>query len=285
VVVNTFDPQATADLIAAHRITSVALAPTIIFMMSEGVEGADYSSLRSVVYGGQPMTPSTLARATAMFGECLIQMYGMTECAGPVVQLDPEDHRGELLASAGRPYPWIEVAVHDPLTGAPLPPRVQGEVWTRSRQFTTGYWNRPDATAELVTDEGWLRTGDAGYLDEGGYLFLTDRIKDLIITGGENVYPAEVERIIEQHPAVRTAAVIGIPDEKWGEAVTAIVELQPGAQATGAEILSWTRGRISGFRRPQQIIVRDALPRNASGKVLRRELRDPYWSGRSRRIG
>jgi fatty-acyl-CoA synthase len=160
-----------------------------------------------------------------------------------------------------------------------------GEILIRGGSVMKGYWNRPEATAEAIDKDGWFRTGDAGFMDEEDYIFIHDRVKDMIVTGGENVYPAEVENALFAHEAVADVAVIGIPDERWGEAVKAIVVLQPGVEAPAADIIAWVKTRIAGFKVPKSIDFIDALPRNPSGKILRRELRDPYWAGQDRRVG
>ena len=169
-------------------------------------------------------------------------------------------------------------------TASRLPPREVGEIATRSGSNMVGYWNLPEATARTLGSDGWLRTGDAGYMDEDGYLYIHDRIKDMIISGGENIYPAEVESAICDHPDVAEAAVIGIPDDKWGEAVKAIVVMKPGKQATATDIINFTRERIAGFKTPKSVDFLEALPRNPSGKILRRNLRDPYWAGKDRQV-
>ncbi|MBV8700368.1 MAG: AMP-binding protein, partial [Bradyrhizobium sp.] len=179
--------------------------------------------------------------------------------------------------------PGIELAILDP-DGKPLPPRKVGEIATRSGSNMAGYWNLPEATARTLDKNGWLRTGDAGFLDEDGYLYIHDRIKDMIISGGENIYPAEVESAICDHPDVAEAAVIGVPDDKWGEAVKAIVVMKPGRTADATDIINFTRTRIAGYKTPKSIDFLDALPRNPSGKILRRHLRDPYWAGKDRQV-
>ena len=195
-----------------------------------------------------------------------------------IVALPPEDHAteyGARLASVGRPLPGVELRILDP-AGQPLPAGEIGEIATRSPANMTGYYNLPKATAETIDGEGWLHTGDAGYLDADGYLFLKDRIKDLIISGGENVYPAEVENAIYGHPDVAEVAVIGVPDAKWGESVKAIVVARPGTNPEAAGIIAWTRTRIAAYKTPKSVEFVAALPRNASGKILRRELRERF---------
>jgi long-chain acyl-CoA synthetase len=218
-----------------------------------------------------------------------IQVYGLTETTGAITQLDAGDHdpegpRARLLRSAGRPYPWVEVRIVDPDSGADLPAGQVGELWTRSVQNMKGYWNRPDDTASTLTADGWLKTGDAGFVDAEGYIFLTDRVKDMIISGGENVYPAEVENVLAGHPALLDVAVIGVPHDRWGETVKAIVVRKPGTDPSPAEIIAYAREHLAHFKCPTSVDFAAALPRNPSGKLLKRELREPFWHGRARRI-
>jgi fatty-acyl-CoA synthase len=218
-----------------------------------------------------------------------MQGYGMTETTAAATYLMPADHRralgGEpkLLLSAGRPLPGTEVRVVDG-KGRPLPNGAIGEVAVRGPQLMRGYWNLPQATTEALRD-GWMHTGDAGVMDDEGFLYIQDRVKDMIVSGGENVYPREVEEVLYQHPAVAEAAVIGVPDATWGEAVKAIVVRKPGAEASAEEILDFCKGRLGGYKRPRSVDFVAALPRNPSGKVLKKELREPYWAGHTRRVG
>jgi long-chain acyl-CoA synthetase len=253
----------------------------------EAAEG-DYSALRAIAYGASPITDAVLERSLQIFGCDFFQLYGLTE-TGILTQLDPADHdpggpRAHLMRSAGKPYPHVEMAVVDPDTGQARPPRQVGEVWTRSAQVMKGYWHKPDETAKSLTADGWFRTGDAGYLDSDGYLFLTDRIKDMIVSGGENVYPFEIENILADHAAVADVAVIGVPDSKWGEAVKAIVVLNHGATADDAELIEWCRQRIAHYKSPRSIDFVTELPRNPSGKLLKRQLRQPYWAPHDRQV-
>jgi long-chain acyl-CoA synthetase len=179
----------------------------------------------------------------------------------------------------------VELKSVDPATGADLGPNEVGEVFIRSSQNTPGYWRRPEETAKALDSEGWLHTGDAGYVDDEGYLFLTDRIKDMIVTGAENVYPIEVENVLAEHPDIADVAVIGVPDEKWGETVKAVVVARDGAAIDSDALLEWCRERIAGFKRPRSVDVIDELPRNPSGKILKKELRAPYWEGVGRHVG
>jgi long-chain acyl-CoA synthetase len=246
----------------------------------------DYRALRYVLYGASPIPLDLLRECVEVFGCKFAQMYGMTETTGTIVALDAADHDPQgspRMRSAGKPLPGVEVRVVA-LDGKDAPVGEVGEIVTRSSSNMAGYWNLPDATARTIDAEGWLRTGDAGYLDADGYLYLYDRVKDMIVSGAENVYPAEVESAVYGHPDVADVCVIGVPDEQWGEAVRAIVVLKPGATPDPDAIIAWTRQRIAGFKTPKAIDFAESLPRNASGKLLRRLLREPYWAGKDRRV-
>jgi long-chain acyl-CoA synthetase len=211
----------------------------------------------------------------------------MTETTGTITYLPPEDHDpkgNDRMRSAGLPMPGVEIAILD-TQGKRLGVNEVGEIATRSAANMKGYWRKDDATAATVDGEGWLRTGDAGYIDADGYIFIQDRIKDMIITGGENVYPAEVENAVHGHPHVAEVAVIGVPDETWGESVKAIVVPKQGVTPDAADIIAFARSRIAHFKAPRSVdFLATPLPRSSSGKILRRELREPYWAGRDRRV-
>jgi long-chain acyl-CoA synthetase len=285
ILVRDFDPAAVLDLLERERVTNAVFVPTILQMLASapGAAERDYSALRSIAYGASPITTPVLKAALRTFRCPLFGVYGLTETTGGVVQLEPADHdpdgpREHLLRSAGRPLPWVEMRVVDPATGMECPPGAVGEVWLRAPNVMAGYYDRPAETAAALTPDGWLRTGDGGYLDDGGYLFLTDRIKDMIVSGGENVYPVEVEEALAQHPAVAEVAVIGVPDERWGEAVKAIVVPAAGATIGAEELVSFARERLAGYKLPRSVQFVETLPRTASGKVLKRELRERYRS-------
>ncbi|QZT57754.1 long-chain-fatty-acid--CoA ligase [Mycolicibacterium austroafricanum] len=286
VVLRDVEPAAILDAIARHRITNMLLVPAVIqFLLdTDGVEQVDLSILRVIVYGASPISDDVLVRGIERFGPIFAQVYGMTETTGSITQLDGPDHVPALLRSCGRPYPWVQIRIVGD-DGGDAAAGTVGEVWTRSEQNMLGYWNNPDATAATLTADGWLKTGDAGYVDDDGYLFLHDRIKDMIVSGGENVYPVEVENVLMTHPAVADAAVIGVPDRRWGEAVKAVVVAARGAQLTEAELIAFARDRIGGFKLPKSVDFVDVLPRNPSGKLLKRALREPYWDGADRHIG
>ena len=278
------------ELMHTHATTHAALVPAIIGLMVELPQArtADFSALRTVVYGSSPITPGLLRRAVEIFGADFTQSYGLTETVGVGTLLRPGDHRSAdpaRLRSAGRAAAGVEVAVVDPVTGAAQPAGQAGEVVIRGRNVTPGYWRRPEATAALFLPGGWLRTGDAGQLDADGYLTIADRIKDIIISGGENIIPGEVERVLAEHEAVLEAAVVGVPSARWGETPLAFVALRPGYQLQAAELIGFCRERLSHYKCPARIEWTEALPRNPSGKVLRRQLREPYWQHLDRGVG
>jgi long-chain acyl-CoA synthetase len=283
VLVSQFVAEDVLDVLEQQRVTNAVLVPTMIQMLTAvpGAAERDYSALRSIAYGASPITTPVLKAALRTFRCPLFGVYGLTETTGGVVQLDPGDHepdgpREHLLRSAGRPRPWMQLRIADPVDGSELPPGAIGEVWLRGPNVMAGYANRPDETAAALTEDGWLRTGDGGYLDDEGFLFLTDRIKDMIVSGGENVYPVEVEEALSHHPAVGEVAVIGVPDDRWGEAIKALVVLRPGSATSAAELIAFARERLAGYKLPRTIDFVDDLPRTASGKVLKHELRDLY---------
>lgn len=284
------NPTRILELISEFRVTNMLLVPAIVQYLIDAPQCAttDWSSVRSLIYGAAPISDSLLRKAMQSLKCDFIQIYGMTEHCGCVASLPPEDHDPEtkaaLLASCGKPLPWVEVAVIDPATLQRLEHGQVGEIWVRSQQLMSGYWRQPEATAATLTAEGWLRTGDAGYLDEDGYLYIRDRIKDMIISGGENIYPAEIENVLMRHPAVADAAVIGVPHAKWGETPKAVVVMSAGRNVDEQEIVAFCRTQLAGFKCPTSVEFVEALPRNPSGKILKRDLREPYWQGHARRV-
>jgi long-chain acyl-CoA synthetase len=288
ILVSRFEPPAVLELLERRRVTNAVFVPTMLQMLTSvpGAAGRDYSALRSIAYGASPITTRVLKAALRTFRCSLFGIYGLTETTGAITQLDPDDHdpggpREQLLRSAGRPYPWVELRIADPATGAPRGPREVGEVWLRAPNVTPGYFNRPQETASALTGDGWLRTGDGGYVDEGGYLFLTDRIKDMIVSGGENVYPIEVEEVLSQHPDVLDVAVIGVPHERWGEQVTALIVKRPGTDPAHEELIEFARRRLAGYKLPRSVRFVSELPCTPTGKVLKRELRARYAAAAS----
>ncbi|HXZ93155.1 MAG TPA: long-chain-fatty-acid--CoA ligase, partial [Burkholderiales bacterium] len=295
VMVPDFDPVKVLASIAEHRVTHTFLVPAMLQFMLHvpGIGKGDYSSLKTISYGASPITEKVLTGAMRTFGCDFVQVYGLTETTGAVTFLPPEDHdpdgpKKDLLRSAGRPMLNVEIRIVDPASGQDAADGAIGEVWIRTPQNMKGYWENARATRDAFVARGpdgmgWFRSGDAGYLRDG-YLFLHDRIKDMIVSGGENIYPAEVENVLMQHPAVADGAVIGVPDEQWGEAVKACVVLKPGVQATQGEIVDFMRARIAHYKCPRSVDFLEAIPRNPTGKILKRVLREPYWQGRERRI-
>jgi len=280
VVVPRFDPAEAMSAIERHRVTTTLLVPTMVQLLVDHPErGAhDLTSLRTVIYAGAPVTEAVQRRAMAALPHAeLVQVYGMTEVGG-VTALTGDDHRrGERLGSAGRAMAHAEVRIVDD-GGDEVPRGTVGEIAVRGSQVMAGYWAKPDETAATIRD-GWLRTGDGARMDDEGYVFVVDRLKDMIISGGENVYSAEVENALGRHPAVATCAVIGVPDERWGERVHAVVVLNPGARATAGELRDHTRGLIAGYKAPRTIEFAESLPVSGAGKVLKRELRSRRPSG------
>jgi acyl-CoA synthetase (AMP-forming)/AMP-acid ligase II len=287
IVLREPDPNAIFRAIEQHRIRHAFIVPALINMLLQHpeIDTADLSSLAHIYYGASPISEEVLTRAQKRFGCKFTQLYGLTETIGGGTNLPPEAHdpaKGKLRA-CGRASAGYEVRVR--IDGRDAAPGEVGEIEIRSDGVMKGYWNRPDATAEAIDAEGWFKTGDAGYVDEDGYFFIHDRVKDMIVSGGENIYPAEVENALFSHPDVADAAVIGVPDDKWGEAVKAVIVPRPGRHPDAAEIIAHCRPLIAGYKIPKSVDFADVLPRNPSGKVLRRELRAPYWDGRGRRVG
>jgi len=287
-----FVPAEVVRALAEDQIGYALLVPAMIQFCLVGVPDVAerrYDALRLIIYGASPIAEQTLRRAIEVFRCDFLQGYGMTETTAAATYLFPADHRRalegrpELLLSAGRPLLGTELRIVDEQDRA-VPPGTIGEVAVRGPQLMRGYWNLPEASAEALRG-GWMHTGDAGVLDEEGFLFIQDRVKDMIVSGGENVYPREVEDVLFQHPAVADVAVIGVPDERFGEAVKAIVVPKAGAAVEADALLEFCKGRLGGYKRPKSIDFVDALPRNPSGKVLKKDLREKYWSGHARRVG
>lgn len=287
IIVKEVDPVAILDLIEQHKVQTSFFVPAVILFLvqASAAKPRDFSSLRLVAYGASPIAEELLLKAAKIFDCGFLQFYGLTETNGAAVHLPPADHdpaRGKLRA-AGKPNAGIEIRVAGE-DGKPAPQGEVGEVWIRGTSLMTGYWKRPDATAEAINSDGWFKSGDAGYLDEDGYLFIHDRVKDMIISGGENIYPAEVENALFSHPGVADVAVIGVPDERWGEAVKAVVVKAPGSDVTPEALIAHARERIAAYKVPKTVDFIDALPRNPTGKILKRVLREPYWKGRDRAV-
>jgi long-chain acyl-CoA synthetase len=291
VILRDMDPAELLRLIERERITHAFLVPAVLMLLlaTPGIEKADLSSLDTIYYGASPIAEDVLVRCMSVMGCRFSQVYGMTETSGAIVRLDHEDHdpdgeRRHLLRAAGKALPTVEIRIVDPDTGADVPTDHVGEVWTRSAYNMLGYWEKPEETASTIVADGWLRTGDAGYLDDEGYLFLHDRIKDMVVSGGENIYPAEVENVLLGIAGIADAAVIGVPDDSWGETVKAVVVRNTGSDIGAEEIIAFCRDRLAHYKCPTSVDFAGVLPRNPSGKILKRELREPYWVGRERRV-
>jgi acyl-CoA synthetase (AMP-forming)/AMP-acid ligase II len=288
-VIPEFHPDHVLDCVD-KGLNQFFLVPTALQMLVNWprAKDTDFSSIRSVTYGAAPIPLELLRQCIKTMPQALFcQQYGMTETTGTVCILPPEDHDpegNERMRGIGVPLPSVEIRIVDE-NHQEVPPNTIGEIATRSGLNMLHYFNNDAKTAETIDADGWLYTGDAAVMDEDGYFYIKDRVKDMIISGGENVYPAEVENAIFGHPQVNEVAVIGIPDAKWGEAVKAVVSPKPGVEDVDTEsVMSWARERIAGFKVPKSVDVIAELPRNASGKILRRELRAPYWEGQERGV-
>lgn len=288
----SFEPDTVFSLIEAHGVTNIAfLAPTqIVKLLDEFTPGRyDLGSLRCVLYGGAPMYTDHLRQALEMFGPVFVQIFGQGESPLTISYLSVLEHvrwwqeGHERLSSAGIARTGIEIRIGD-ADDNPVPPGEIGEILCRGEIVMPGYWRNPEATAETLRG-GWLHTGDVGKIDERGYLYVLDRSKDMVVSGGNNIYPREVEEVLLTHPAVAECAVIGIPDDYWGEAVHAIICLEDGHSATAEGLVAHCLANMASYKKPRSFEFRDALPKNAYGKVMKRELREDYWRGHDRRVG
>lgn len=281
------DVPGMVNAITRERITRMFAVPAVLLAICQHLESApaDLTSMTELYYGASPIPLDVLRRSMAAFPNAgFIQCYGATETCGTVVYLPPHDHDpagNQRMRGCGRPFPGNQVKIVDG-DNRELGPGEVGEICIKSVSVMTGYHNKPEATANSVID-GWYHTGDAGYLDADNYLYIHDRVKDMIVSGAENIYPAEVENALHEHPAVADCAVIGVPDDRWGEAVKAIVVKK--GDVTPEELIAFTRARIAGYKVPKSVDFIDVLPRNPSGKILKKDLREPFWAGRERRVG
>jgi long-chain acyl-CoA synthetase len=290
-IIKTFSPEAVAQAIEDFRVSHTLLVPTMIQMLVDhpGIDGRDFSSLREIMYGASPMSEAVLDRAMVRLpGVRFRQGYGMTELSPLGTLLPPEEHVGAGRTkgrhrSAGRVAVGLEAKIVD-ANDEPVPRGTVGEIAIRGDVVMMGYWNKPEETAKAVID-GWMHTGDGGYMNEDGYVYVVDRIKDMIITGGENVYSIEVENVIAQHSAVLQCAVIGIPDSQWGEAIHAFVVVRPGTKLEASDLIAFCRDRVGNYKCPRSVDVRtDPLPMSGAGKILKRELRRPFWEKQKREV-
>ena len=287
VILPEFEPEAVLQAIGAHAISKIALVPAMIqrLLASPNARSTDYSRINLIFYGTSPIETDLLREATRVFGCGFAQGYGASETGGGVVALTPDDHRaedGRLLPAAGKAMPGVEIRIVDE-DNAPVGNDEVGEIVIRSECVMQGYWSRPDE--KPIDADGWYHSGDAGSIDAEGYLWIRSRIKDMIISGGENIYPAEIENVLFGHDDVAEVAVIGIPDADWGEAVAAFVVPASGRVVDPPSVIAWSKQHLARFKAPRAIFVIDALPRNATGKVQKNELRAPFWKGRSRQVG
>ena len=276
-MVPSFEPVSVMAAIQEHRATDVLLVPTMVQMLVDHPDAGNYdlSSLKRMLYGGSSISEGVLKRAMALLpGLRLLQAYGQTEAAPVITLLLPGDHHGELLRSGGRAAPHSQVAILDP-DGREVPAGDVGEICCRGAHVMLGYWNNPGQTAAALAG-GWLHTGDLGYVDAGGYVFVVDRIKDMIVTGGENVYSSEVENALSKHPAVASSAVIGVPDDRYGERVHAVVVLAVGSTATAEELKAFCGELIARYKVPRSFDFPESLPMSGAGKILKRDLREAH---------
>ncbi len=290
VLLEHFDPKVFLRTLSEAKINTVNMVPSIIQELLESPEigSMDFTHLEVIYYGAAPIADPVLRRALATFKCPLIQGYGLSESTGGIAYLNEVDHqkaldgRPELLKSTGRAVVLAELRVVDS-DGEEVEPGTVGEIVVRGPNVMKGYWRNPEKTAEAIRN-GWLHTGDAAYLDAEGYLFLQDRIKDMIVSGGTNIYPSEIESALLEHDDILDVAVIGVPDEKWGEATLAVCVTRSGGALETEDLVSFCRERLGGYKIPRQFAFVQQLPRNASGKILKRVLREPYWEGQSRSI-
>jgi acyl-CoA synthetase (AMP-forming)/AMP-acid ligase II len=286
-----FNPAAVVRALSEEHIGRTSLVPAMIqacLVMVPDVAECRYDRLRLIAYGASPIAEATLRRAMAVFGCDFVQAYGMTETSAVLTYLLPGDHRRALtekpglLLSAGRPVVGVDLRIVDE-DDAPVPCGTIGEIVARGPQLMQGYWNNPEESRAALRG-GFMHTGDAGVMDEEGFVYIQDRVKDMIVSGGENIYPRMIEEVLFTHPAIADAAAIGVPHDTWGETVKAVVVLRAGATATQEEIIDFCRGKLGGFERPRSVDIVTELPRTPTGKVLKRVLREPYWTGHRRRV-
>lgn len=284
VIVRDVVPETLLNTIVEQKIEVALLVPSVMLFLTELPQSrtADFSAFKHMTYGTAPISPDLLKRCIDIFKCKFTQIYGLTETTGPFTALVHDHHSGERLLSCGRPMFGARVRIVD-ANGNEMPPYDIGEIVYQGESLMAGYWARKKETDEAIRD-GWFHTGDAGYVDADGFIFVKDRIKDMIVSGSENVYPAEIEAVLMSHPELIEVAVIGVPDPKWGEAVKACVVKRPNSDLTETALIDWTRDKLAGYKRPRSVDFLDALPRNASGKLLKRKLREPYWSGFARNV-
>jgi acyl-CoA synthetase (AMP-forming)/AMP-acid ligase II len=288
----SFDPQVTLQAIQDEEATDIHIVPTHLvgFLSVPGVKDYRFSRLERMWYAASPMPLELLRKGIATFGEIFAQAYGQSE-SGPDISiltreahqvLDKSPEEQKVLLSCGQPCVGVHVRILDE-ANEDVEPGVVGEIAVQSKSVMVGYWKKPEDTARTIIN-GWLHTGDMGYYDEKGFIYIVDRKKDMIITGGENVYPREVEEVIYRHPAVMEAAVIGVPDDKWVERIHAVITLKKGENPSEDDVINFCKEHLARYKAPRSVEFVDALPKNPQGKILKRELRDRYWQGRERKI-
>jgi long-chain acyl-CoA synthetase len=290
-LVERFDPKRFLEIIEKERITTTELVPTQIAMILDQPNQKDYdtSSLHTIFYAAMPMPVALLKRSIERFGRVFVQGFGQTE-TGPLICCfcreyhDPYGGEKEIqrLASCGQPAVDVDVRIVDE-GGKDLGPNEIGEIMAKHHWIMKGYWNKPELTSKTI-EKGWVHTGDMGYVDEDGFLFIVDRKKDMIISGGENIYPREVEEVLYMHPAVREATVIGVPSEKWGEDVKAVIALKEGHAAGQEDIIEFCKDKLAGYKKPKTVEFMSELPKTGSGKISKKVLRDKYWKGVGRKV-
>lgn len=290
-VISKPDPDALLEAITQQKVTEFFLPPTVIYRLLEtpGIRDRDFSSVRYFMYGAAPMSIEKLKTAIAVFGPVMLQGYGQTEAPGSIAFLRPSDHfvNGEVapdgrLSACGIPSVLNAMQIMDE-DRRPVPKGATGEICVRGDIVMKGYYKQPDKTAESIID-GWLHTGDVGHLDADGFLHITDRKRDVIISGGFNVYPSEVEQVLWTHPAILDCAVVGVPDEQWGEAVKAVIELKPNASVDAAELIALCKQKLGSVKAPKTVDFLEVLPRSPVGKVLKKDIRSRYWLDAGRKI-
>jgi long-chain acyl-CoA synthetase len=292
ILVREIVPDKLVNTIVEERVTHGFLVPAVLQLMLAvpGIERRDFSALQSLLYGASPISEKVLAASIRTFGCQFVQAYGLTESTGTIIYLPAADHEPDgpmrhRLRAIGVPTRRSEAKVVDLTTGATLSSGQVGEIWVKGPTVMVGYWHLPEQTAETIKQGGWLRTGDAGYQDDDGYFYLHDRVKDMIVSGAENIYPAEVENVMMSHPEVADVAVIGVPHEQWGETPLAMVVRTADSEMTEEDLLAFCRENLARFKCPTRLQWISELPRNPSGKVLKKDLRAPFWEGRDRMVG
>lgn len=293
VILRRFDPPEVLAALGDHGITTLPLVPTMLNALLLAAEETPFAApaLRTIVYGASAIAPDRLARAVRLFGDVFVQVYGLSETPMPLTALSQRDHAFDpggpppaRLASAGRPSPFVELRIVDP-ERRELPTGEVGEIVVRGDVVMRGYWDDPAATAEMIDSEGWAATGDLGRRDADGYVTIVDRKKDMIVSGGFNIYPGEIENVISTLVEVAEVAVMGVPDERWGESVKAVVVVRPGRELTAEQVVAVCRESLASYKQPRSVDFVAELPKTGSGKILRRALRDTYWQGQARRVG